>query len=144
MQLAFNAKEGAGLKLSARGAKPAALFAAREAPRAMDPSFRAKIEQIADRHEELGAMLCEPEVVNDKPRFLKVSREHADLNPVAEAFARYLALEGELDEAKEHSSFPLTLSRFGSPYWVLTWHCLPTFANNDLDHSRWGFQMQVF
>ena len=67
----------------------------------MDPSFRAKIEQIADRHEELGAMLCEAEVVNDKARFLKVSREHADLSPVAEAFTRYQGLETELAEAKE-------------------------------------------
>lgn len=67
----------------------------------MDASFRAKIEQIADRHDELGSMLCEAEVVNEKARFLKISREHADLNPVAEAFTRYLTLETELAEARE-------------------------------------------
>ena len=67
----------------------------------MEPSLREKIERIADRHEELATMLCEPEVVNDKARFLKVSREHADLNNVAEAFARYRKLEEDLEEARE-------------------------------------------
>ncbi len=67
----------------------------------MDPSLRDKIEQIADRHEELAAMLCEPEVLEDKEQFLKVNREHADLNPVAEAFGRWRKLESDLDEARE-------------------------------------------
>lgn len=67
----------------------------------MEDSFREKIERIADRHEELAAMLCEPEVVNEKETFLKVSREHADLSPVALAFSRYRKLESDLEEAQE-------------------------------------------
>jgi peptide chain release factor 1 len=67
----------------------------------VDPSLRQKLESIADRHEELAAMLCDAEVVNDKRRFLESSREHADLGPVAEAFARYRETEGNLEQARE-------------------------------------------
>lgn len=72
----------------------------------MDESLRHKLESIADRHEELAAMLCDAEVVADKKRFLEYSREHADLNPVAEAFGRYLEVEKGLDEARELLSDP--------------------------------------
>lgn len=51
-------------------------------------------------------MLCDPEVVNDKRRFLDSSREHADLGPVAEAFARYRETEGNLEQARELLSDP--------------------------------------
>jgi peptide chain release factor 1 len=72
----------------------------------MDLSLRSKLEKIAERHEELGAMLCEPEVIDDTPRFLTTSREHADLSPAATAFAEYRALESELEEARELVSDP--------------------------------------
>ncbi len=67
----------------------------------MDDKLRNKLQDIAERHEELGDMLCAPEVVEDKARFLAASREHADLRPVAEAFARYQQTETNLGEARE-------------------------------------------
>jgi peptide chain release factor 1 len=67
----------------------------------VDATLRGKIERIADRHEELGEMLCDPEVVRDKPRFLEYSREHADLSPIAEAFLRHHQAEQALTEAME-------------------------------------------
>ncbi|MCA9710081.1 MAG: PCRF domain-containing protein, partial [Myxococcales bacterium] len=67
----------------------------------MDDKLRNKLQDIAERHEELGEMLCAPEVVEDKARFLAASREHAELRPVAEAFARYLRAEEGLAEARE-------------------------------------------
>ncbi len=67
----------------------------------MQEGLRHKLEQITDRHEELAAMLCEPEVVNDKARFLEASREHADLDPVATAFREFLKVEEDLEGARE-------------------------------------------
>lgn len=67
----------------------------------MTPRLRAKIESIAERHEELGEMICDPEVVADKARFLEYSREHAELSPVAAAFATLIDLERQRDEARE-------------------------------------------
>ncbi|MEM6995341.1 MAG: peptide chain release factor 1 [Myxococcota bacterium] len=66
----------------------------------------AKLEDIAERFEELGAMLCDPEITGDKARFLALSREHADLRPVAEAFAVYKGTEENLAEAEEMLSDP--------------------------------------
>ncbi|HLT36105.1 MAG TPA: peptide chain release factor 1 [Enhygromyxa sp.] len=67
----------------------------------MQAKLRAKIESIAERHEELGEMICDPEVVADKQRFLGLSREHAELGPVALAFGRLREAERQLDEARE-------------------------------------------
>jgi peptide chain release factor 1 len=67
----------------------------------MDDKLRNKLQDIAERHEELGEMLCAPEVVENKARFLAASREHADLRPVAEAFARFQQAEQGLAEARE-------------------------------------------
>ena len=67
----------------------------------MQPKLRAKIESLAERHEELGEMICAPEVMSDKQRFLALSREHAELSPVALIFTRLRELEGELEGARE-------------------------------------------
>ena len=67
----------------------------------MQPKLRAKIESITERHEELGEMICAPEVMADKQRFLALSREHAELTPVALGFGRLLDVERRLDEARE-------------------------------------------
>jgi peptide chain release factor 1 len=67
----------------------------------MEPSIRSKLEHLAERFEELAEMLCAPEVNADKVRFLKVSREHAELRGVAEVFERYRRLENDLAEAEE-------------------------------------------
>jgi peptide chain release factor 1 len=67
----------------------------------MQPKLRAKIESITERHEELGEMICAPEVMADKQRFLGLSREHAELTPVALAFGQLRELERRLQEARE-------------------------------------------
>ena len=67
----------------------------------MDNSLRSKLEHIREHFDELGDMLCAPEIAADKARFLQLSREHAELRPVAEAFARYLELERNLQETTE-------------------------------------------
>ncbi len=46
-------------------------------------------------------MLCAPEIVSDKDRFLALSREHAELSPVVNAFARYRELARNLLQARE-------------------------------------------
>ncbi len=67
----------------------------------MNSSLRAKLESIGERHEELAEMLCDQEIAADKARFLQLSREHADLSPVAEAYRELVLLMTELAEAEE-------------------------------------------
>jgi peptide chain release factor 1 len=67
----------------------------------MERSIRAKLDHIAERHEEIGAMLCDPEIARDKRRYLQLTREHADADPLVRAFTEYLQIESNLDEARE-------------------------------------------
>jgi peptide chain release factor 1 len=67
----------------------------------MESGLRTKLEAIRERFEELGDMLCAPEINADKGKFLALSREHADLRPVAEAFSRYADVERRVGQARE-------------------------------------------
>ncbi len=64
----------------------------------MDAALRAKLEDIHERYDELGTMLCAPEIVADTSRLLPLTREHADLRNVAEAFDQYVVAERSLAE----------------------------------------------
>ncbi|MEZ4454706.1 MAG: peptide chain release factor 1 [Nannocystaceae bacterium] len=66
----------------------------------MDPSLRDKLESISERHEELGEMLCDQEIAQDKSRFLQLSREHAEITPVALAYRELLRMEQEVADAE--------------------------------------------
>ena len=66
----------------------------------MNPSLRHKLRVLAERHEEVGRLLAEPSVIVDNGRFRALSREFAQLEPVADALARETALQAELREAE--------------------------------------------
>jgi peptide chain release factor 1 len=51
----------------------------------MQPTIRRKLEQLAERHEELEHLLASAEVANDPQRLREISREHARLVPLAAA-----------------------------------------------------------
>lgn len=72
----------------------------------MDAGLEAKLESISERCEELSAMLCDPEITGDKSKFLQLSREHADLSRVAEAFERYNAARAQIADAEEMLNDP--------------------------------------
>jgi len=55
----------------------------------MKPSMLTKLETLAERLEEVGSLLADPEVIADNNRFRDLSREYAELNPVAECFGNY-------------------------------------------------------
>ena len=53
----------------------------------MTPTLRRKLEALAERREELERLLSEPSVVADNHRFRDLSREFAQLEPVARALS---------------------------------------------------------
>ncbi|MFZ5657758.1 MAG: peptide chain release factor 1, partial [Pseudomonadota bacterium] len=53
----------------------------------MNPSLRRKLEALAERREELERLLADPAVINDAAQFRRLSREFAQLGPVADALA---------------------------------------------------------
>ena len=55
----------------------------------MTPSIRRKLEQLAERHQELEHLMASAEVLRDSKRLRDVSREHAQLGPLTESLAEF-------------------------------------------------------
>jgi peptide chain release factor 1 len=53
------------------------------------------------RHEEVAALLGTAEVISKRAEFAKLSREHADLDPLVTAWKAYAKLVGDLAQAKQ-------------------------------------------
>lgn len=67
----------------------------------MKPSLQAKLEQLVERHEEVGALLSDAAVITNQDMFRKLSREHAELTPVVESWTLWRqALEGREEAEK--------------------------------------------
>ncbi|CAI8866194.1 peptide chain release factor 1 [Methylocaldum szegediense] len=61
----------------------------------MKPTIRQKLDHLAQRFEEITALLAEPSIQNDQDRFRALSREYAQLSPIVGCFSKYL---GTLDD----------------------------------------------
>lgn len=61
----------------------------------MLPALRRKLESLAERHEEVGRLLNEPDALSDSRRFRELSREFAQLEPVGRQLADLDAAERE-------------------------------------------------
>lgn len=48
-----------------------------------------QLQAIADRYEELGELLSDPQVISDTNRFMELSKEEASLRETVEAYDRY-------------------------------------------------------
>ncbi|HEY4093371.1 MAG TPA: peptide chain release factor 1 [Luteibacter sp.] len=66
----------------------------------MTPSIRRKLEALAERHEEVGLLLAQPEVLADGNRFRDLSREYAQLEPVAMSLKEHDSAQRELVETR--------------------------------------------
>lgn len=63
-------------------------------------SLRRKLDALAERHEEVGRLLAEPDVVADNTRFRDLNREYAQLQPVVDALAAYAGARSDLETAR--------------------------------------------
>jgi len=67
----------------------------------MNASIRQKLEKACDRHEEVGRLLAEPDVIGGGAQFRDLSVEFARLQPVADGYRDYRRIETELAAAQE-------------------------------------------
>jgi len=65
----------------------------------MKDSVKLKLEILSERHEEIGHLLSDSSVISDQNKFRKLSMEYAEIEPVVQSFASYLAAEENLAEA---------------------------------------------
>ncbi len=67
----------------------------------MKSSLLSKLENLADRHQEVAALLGDPEVIDDQTQFRELSREFSHLNEVVIQFQRWTTLQADLADARE-------------------------------------------
>jgi peptide chain release factor 1 len=66
----------------------------------MKASIVAKLDHLAERYEELGALLSDAGVISNQDKFRTYSKEYAELEPVVQSYARYKKTLDDLEEAK--------------------------------------------
>jgi peptide chain release factor 1 len=62
----------------------------------MTPSIRRKLEALSERHEEIGLLLSQPDMLSDNARFRALSQEYSQLEPVANSLREHDHAEREL------------------------------------------------
>ena len=72
----------------------------------MTPGLRRKLEVLAERHEEVGRLLADPAVLADNARFRALSKEYAQLEPVAAALASEAKARADLASAESMRADP--------------------------------------
>ena len=72
----------------------------------MKAALLSRLDQLAERFEELNALLSDAGVIADQNQFRKLSREHAELEPVVAALAAYRRAEQQRADAKALLSDP--------------------------------------
>lgn len=66
----------------------------------MKPSINEKLVHLSERLEEVTRLLSAPEATADMDIYRSLTREHAELTPVVETFARYRQAEDDLAAAE--------------------------------------------
>jgi len=64
----------------------------------LKPSLINRLDQLVDRHEELSALLADPEVISDQKQFVAYSQEYTEIEPVVQLVQRRRSLTADLEE----------------------------------------------
>jgi peptide chain release factor 1 len=70
----------------------------------MKASIQLKLESLCERHDEIAALLSEPETQSNQNKFRALSQEYAQIGPLVECYQRYQRLQESLAAAKEMAS----------------------------------------
>ncbi|MFJ6961325.1 peptide chain release factor 1 [Lactiplantibacillus plantarum] len=63
--------------------------------------FFYKLQAVADRYEELGELLSDPEVISDSQRFMKLSKEMGNIRETVEKYNHYKEVTSQIEENDE-------------------------------------------
>merc|ERR1711879_331697 len=65
----------------------------------MKASILHKLEHVAERYEEVGHLLSDPDIIGNQNKFRTLSKEYSDLETIAKTFSAYQAARSDLDES---------------------------------------------
>lgn len=72
----------------------------------LDERMRTKLEDVVARHAELNERLCDPALASKRDQFMRLTREHAELNTLVTEWHQYETAEQQLGEAREMGADP--------------------------------------
>ena len=64
------------------------------------PDLLERLKGVEQRLQEIARQMGDPAVIGDQPRFQRLARSHAELEPVVEAYRRYRRLLAATEEAR--------------------------------------------
>ena len=72
----------------------------------MKDSIARKLQSITERLVELDQLLSDPDVTGNMDQYRKLTREHAEIGPVAELYERYKKTQGDIATAEDMARDP--------------------------------------
>ena len=72
----------------------------------MIDSILYKLSEVSERFEEIENLLSQPDVTKDQGRYIELSKEYSELQPIIKIYNDYIKLESSLEEAKNLSKDP--------------------------------------
>ncbi len=67
----------------------------------MKRSLLDKLDHLMERYEEVSALLSDADVIARQERFRALSREYAELDPVAKTYGEYRAADATIEQSRE-------------------------------------------
>ena len=71
----------------------------------MKSSILAKLDHLAERYEEVGALLSDPEIIGDQNKYRELSKEYAELEPVVKCYQSFQEVVNNIEE-KDRFLYP--------------------------------------
>ncbi|MDX8389986.1 MAG: peptide chain release factor 1 [Mariprofundaceae bacterium] len=65
-----------------------------------------RLDEILDKQQELTRQLADPEATTNNKKFIALSREYAELEPIAEVAGQFKALQQQIDDNREMIADP--------------------------------------
>lgn len=72
----------------------------------MKASIKTRLENLCERHDEIAALLSEPETQNNQNKFRALSQEYAQITPIVECYKKYQQARDALVAAQEMANDP--------------------------------------
>ena len=72
----------------------------------LEPKIMQRLELMKQEYNDLGAQLADPQISSDRNELRRVSKRHSDLEEPVDLYARYQALDTEIEDARQMLSEP--------------------------------------
>ena len=67
----------------------------------MKASILSKLDHLAERYEEVGALLSDPDIIGDQNKFRELSKEYAELESLVKCYQNYQKVLESISDAKQ-------------------------------------------